>query len=74
MSTLIRNGTVVNAESTFPADILVEGEKIKEVRQGIPGNAADRVIDATSAKISGLVIDAEVIGMFCRSRNDWIRY
>ena len=46
MSILIRNGTVVTAESTFPADILVDGEKIKEVRQGIPLNAGDRVLDA----------------------------
>src|ERR1700686_418700 len=46
MSTLIRNGTVVTAESTFPADILVEGEKIKEVRPGIPANASDSVLDA----------------------------
>src|SRR5438552_3507085 len=47
MSTLIRNATVVNADSTAPADILIEGEKIKEVRQGIPAAAAERVIDAT---------------------------
>src|SRR6202158_318888 len=47
MSTLIRNGTVVTAESTFPADILVESEKIKGVRQGIPASSAGRVIDAT---------------------------
>lgn len=47
MSTLIQNGTVVTAESTFPADILVDGEKIKEVRPGIPANSADRLIDAT---------------------------
>ncbi len=47
MSVLIQNGTVVSAESTFSADILVEGQKIKEVRTGIPVNAADRVLDAT---------------------------
>ncbi len=47
MSTLIRNGTVVTAGNTFPADVLIEGESIREVRAGIPINAADRVIDAT---------------------------
>ncbi|MEO8126422.1 MAG: dihydropyrimidinase [Bryobacteraceae bacterium] len=47
MSTLIRNGMVVTAESTFAADVLIEGESIREVRVGIPVNAADRVIDAT---------------------------
>ena len=47
MSTLIRNGTVVTAENTFPADVLIEAESIREVRAGIPVNAADTVIDAT---------------------------
>ncbi len=47
MSTLIRNGTVVTAENTFPADVLIEAESIREVRAGIPANAADTVIDAT---------------------------
>ncbi len=58
MSTLIRNGTVVTAESTFTADILVEGEKIKEVRPGIPVNAADRVLDATGLLLLPGGIDA----------------
>ena len=39
MSTLIRNGTVVTATHTVPADILIDGEKIKEVRAGIPENS-----------------------------------
>ena len=47
MSTLIRNGTVVTAGNTFPADVLIEAESIREVRAGIPVNAADTVIDAT---------------------------
>jgi dihydropyrimidinase len=58
MSTLIQNGTVVSAESTFPADILVDGEKIKEMRQGIPANAADRVMDATGMLLMPGGIDA----------------
>src|SRR5260370_42528457 len=58
MSTLIRNGTVVTAESTFPADILVEGEKIKEVRPGIPANSADRAIDATGMLLMPGGVDA----------------
>src|SRR5438270_7502093 len=45
-STLVRNGTVVTARDTAKADVLVEGEVIKEVRAGIPEAAADRVIDA----------------------------
>ncbi|MBI3698264.1 MAG: dihydropyrimidinase [Acidobacteria bacterium] len=47
MSTLIRNGTVVTAEKTFAADILIEGDKIKDIAPGIPASGADKVIDAT---------------------------
>jgi dihydropyrimidinase len=47
MSTLlIQNGTVVNADSTVQADLLVEGATIKEVRAGIPASMADTVVDA----------------------------
>jgi len=58
MSTLIRNGTVVNAHSTFAADVLIEGERIKEVRQGIPSNPADHVVDATGLLVMPGGIDA----------------
>jgi dihydropyrimidinase len=58
MSILIRNGTVITAESTFPADILVDGEKIKEVRPGIPSNAGDTVLDATGLLLLPGGIDA----------------
>src|SRR5271156_668858 len=47
MSTLIRNGTVVTAESIFPADILVEGEKIKAIGPGLSAEASAHIIDAT---------------------------
>ncbi len=46
MTTLIRNGTVVTAKNTFAADVLIDGERIRDVAPGIPQNAADRVIDA----------------------------
>lgn len=46
MTTLIQNGTVVTAEKTFAADVLVEGERVKEIAAGLPATAADRVIDA----------------------------
>ncbi len=46
MNTLIRNGKVVTASETKMADVLIEGEVIKEVRAGIPVNSAERVIDA----------------------------
>ena len=40
MNTLIRNGTVVTARDTTQADVLIEGERIKEVRAGIPAQTA----------------------------------
>ncbi len=47
MTTLIRNGTVVTAEKTFPADILIDGEKIRDIGPGLPAANATNVIDAT---------------------------
>ena len=47
MGILIRNGTVVTASKTFPADILIEGSSIKEVRANIPTSPAHTTIDAT---------------------------
>src|ERR1700692_1164793 len=58
MSTLIRNGTVVTSESSAPADVLVDGEKIKEVRKGIPVSAAERRLDATGLYVMPGGIDA----------------
>ncbi len=45
MAMLIKNGAVVTAEKTFTADILVEGETIREVRAGI-APASHTVVDA----------------------------
>ncbi len=45
-STLIKNGTVVTAERSFAADILIDGEKIRDVAPSLPTGQADRVIDA----------------------------
>src|SRR3954449_6113757 len=49
-NTLIRNGTVVTARDTVQADVLIEGETIKEVRAGIPADGAT-VIDATGTYV-----------------------
>ncbi|MBI3682703.1 MAG: dihydropyrimidinase [Acidobacteria bacterium] len=46
MTTLIRNGTLVTAEKTLAADLLIDGETIRDVRAGIPPETARRVIDA----------------------------
>src|SRR5467141_5247346 len=46
-ATLIRNGTVVTAERSVAADILVDGEKIRDIAPSLPAEAAGRVIDAS---------------------------
>jgi dihydropyrimidinase len=44
--TLIKNGTVVTAERTFAADILIDGEKISDIAPSLPAEQASRIIDA----------------------------
>lgn len=58
MSVLIRNGTVVTAEKSFPADILVEGETIREVRSGIEPSHAHSIVDAAGMYLLPGGIDA----------------
>jgi dihydropyrimidinase len=58
MGTLIRNGTVVTAERTFPADILIPGEVIKEVRAGIPATPSHTTLDASGMLLLPGGIDA----------------
>jgi dihydropyrimidinase len=58
MNTLIRNGTVVTAKDTRAADVLIEGEQIREVRAGIPENSAAKVIDATGMYVIPGGVDA----------------
>jgi len=47
MTTLIRNGTIVTSTRTYPADLLIEGELIKDIAPNIPIERAHRIIDAT---------------------------
>ncbi|NOH11185.1 MAG: dihydropyrimidinase [Chloroflexi bacterium] len=56
---LIKNGTLVTAEKTFDADILIDGEKIHSVGQDLaPGDA--EVIDASGKLIMPGGIDPHV--------------
>jgi len=55
---LIKNGTIVNAESTQKADLLIDGTTIKEIRSGIPASSADTVVDATGLLLLPGGIDA----------------
>jgi dihydropyrimidinase len=50
MGLLIQNGTVVNANSTVAADVLIEGSTIREVRAGIPTH------DHTVVNAAGLLV------------------
>jgi dihydropyrimidinase len=58
MGLLIQNGTVVTADKTFQADILVEGETIKEIRAGIAPDRASKTLDATGMLLLPGGIDA----------------
>src|ERR1700753_1475755 len=44
MSVVIKGGTVVTADQTFKADVLIDGETIAAIGPGLTG---DTVIDAT---------------------------
>ncbi len=57
-TTLISNGIVVTARQTIAADVLVEGETIKEVRAGIPAPPGARTIDARGMYVMPGGIDA----------------
>jgi dihydropyrimidinase len=48
MSKVIRGGTVVTADRSWEADVLVEGEKIVAIGEGLKG---DETIDATGAYV-----------------------
>jgi dihydropyrimidinase len=47
MTTLIRNGTVVTARETRAADVLIENERIVEVRPGIQAPGGSTILDAS---------------------------
>ncbi len=48
MSTIIRNGTVVTADLTYRADVLIEGGRIAAIGEGLVG---DEVLDASGCLI-----------------------
>jgi len=58
MGLLIRNGLVVTADKTFAADVLIEGETVKEVRLGIPAEPAHQVMDASGMLLLPGGVDA----------------
>ena len=48
MTKVIKNGTIVTAERSYRADLLIEGETIREIGQDL---SADETIDATDAYV-----------------------
>ena len=54
MSTVIKGGTVVTADMNFPADVLIEGEKIVAISKDLKGG---RVIDAAGCYVPGGIGD-----------------
>jgi len=58
MGILIKNGTVVSADKTIAADVLVEAGTIKEVRPGISAEPGHQVLDATGMLLLPGGIDA----------------
>ena len=48
MSTIIKNGTIVTADLTYKADVLIEGGRIAAIGQGLVG---DTVLDATGCYV-----------------------
>jgi dihydropyrimidinase len=58
MALVIRNGTVVNADRSFAADVRIEGETIHDVGPSLAARAGDEVIDATGLLLIPGGIDA----------------
>lgn len=58
MRTLIKNGTIVNSDAKFKANVLIDAENIAEITQGEP--VADHVIDASGKLIFPGLIDMHV--------------
>ena len=48
MSKVIKGGTIVAADRTYVSDILIEGERIAAIGEGLKG---DTVVDAEGAYI-----------------------
>ena len=59
MKTLIKGGTLITAEKTFSADVLIAGETILQIGANLPGEEA-QVIDATGRFILPGGVDPHV--------------
>jgi len=57
MALLIKSGTIITAAETYPADILVEGEKIALIGQDLPAEGR-QIIDASGKLVMPGGVDA----------------
>jgi len=57
---LIKNGIIVNAESTQVGDVLIRGDKIVQIGKNLKAPIGSRVIDATGKFVMPGGIDPHV--------------
>ncbi len=74
-SLLIKNGILVTENETYPADILIEDERIDAIGQNLTAPAEAEIIDASGCYVLPGVIDPHVhiqldTGVF-RTADDW---
>lgn len=72
MSILIKGGTLITAAETFPADILIEGERILAIGADLPAEGS-QVIDAAGKLVLPGGVDVHThfdLPMFCTVSSD----
>jgi dihydroorotase len=58
--TLLVNGTVVNEDRVYAADILIDGDRIARIEPGLPASLATEVIDLSGLHVLPGVVDDQV--------------
>jgi len=58
--TLLANGTIVNEDRIYQADVLVDGDRIARIEPGLPAASAEHVIDVAGCHVMPGLIDDQV--------------
>jgi dihydroorotase len=58
--TLLINGTIVNEDRIFAADILIDGDRIERIDSGLSASLADTVVDVAGCYVLPGLIDDQV--------------